>query len=149
MIEKSYEHEIVVTAPPVEVYAALTKNINQWWTTSATDASTLGKIVTFHFDKTFKTIQVTELAPNRSITWKCLDNYIDIPTLTTQGEWTGSTIMWSLIPQDKGTRVKLSHDGLTPSLQCFDICVAGWERFFAGSLKNYLETGQGAPYADI
>ncbi len=37
------------------------------------------------------------------------------------------------------------HKGLTPDLNCYEICDAGWTHFIINSLKQYLETGTGNP----
>lgn len=39
------------------------------------------------------------------------------------------------------------HEGFKPALECNKICEAGWG-YFLGSLKNYVETGNGSPYRE-
>ena len=36
------------------------------------------------------------------------------------------------------------HQGLTPELECFDMCHEGWTHYLA-SLVSYVETGEGQP----
>ena len=36
------------------------------------------------------------------------------------------------------------HQGLTPELECFDMCHEGWTHYL-DSLVSYVETGQGQP----
>ena len=46
---------------------------------------------------------------------------------------------------DDGCAVTFRHEGLTPQLECYDMCRAGWEQYVP-SLRDYIETGTGAPY---
>lgn len=41
--------------------------------------------------------------------------------------------------------LSFTHKGLTPNLNCYKICDAGWTHFIANSLKQYLETRIGTP----
>jgi len=53
--------------------------------------------------------------------------------------------VFRLSPEAGGTRLDFEHIGLTPALQCFDICQSGWT-IFLGSLESLVETGQGQPF---
>jgi len=39
----------------------------------------------------------------------------------------------------------LTHIGLTPEIECYDLCKNGWQSFLY-SLNKYLTTGIGAPF---
>jgi uncharacterized protein YndB with AHSA1/START domain len=44
------------------------------------------------------------------------------------------------------TRLDLEHVGLTPAIECFDICRDGWNQYL-GNLQSLVETGRGHPFA--
>ncbi|WP_420583068.1 hypothetical protein [Reichenbachiella sp.] len=61
-------------------------------------------------------------------------------------EWLDSEIVFLFKDLDKDTiELNFEHQGLTPKLNCYEICDAGWTHFICTSLKQYLETGKGVP----
>jgi uncharacterized protein YndB with AHSA1/START domain len=62
-------------------------------------------------------------------------------------EWDGTTIVFELAPAGKGTTVRFRHIGLTPQLECFDMCHSGWTHYLA-SFVAYVEGGEGQPYTE-
>ena len=103
--------------------------------------------MTVRFGKTFKVMEVDQAEPKRALRWRCVDSHIDAPgVLSRTDEWKGTTIAFDLSPDPAGTRLRLTHAGLTPQIECYDLCSAGWRQFL-GSLKAYAETGTGTPFA--
>lgn len=48
--------------------------------------------------------------------------------------------------EDNGqTLVRFTHEGLQPRIECFGACSNAWTDYIRGSLKNFIETGQGNP----
>jgi len=62
-------------------------------------------------------------------------------------EWAGTTIVFELEPAGEGTTVHFRHVGLTPQLECFDMCHGGWTHYLA-SLVAYVDGGEGQPYTE-
>ena len=44
-----------------------------------------------------------------------------------------------------GTELGFRHAGLTPQLECWDDCFAGWTHFMA-RIKTFAESGTGTPF---
>ena len=84
-------------------------------------------------------LQNDDLAGACSIFNSLLEN------LTKNDEWKGTAIVWKSTGNETGTRITLTHKGLIPKLECFEICRTGWN-YFLQSLKKYLETGKGYPF---
>ena len=100
------------------------------------------------FEKTTTWVMtVIEAFPNRSLAWKVSEANHDVEGLTKRDEWKGTTIKWQIAENEIGSKVTLTHQGLVPGLQCYEMCEAGWD-YFLGSLKRFLETGQGYPYQE-
>lgn len=60
-------------------------------------------------------------------------------------EWIGTRLIFR-ITDDTGDRARLmfKHLGLTPSLECWDICNNG-RNYFIKSLRQYMATRRGMP----
>lgn len=146
MSDRSYSTEIVVSIQPELVYKAITEDIDKWWTELSNQALEAGDKLVVRFEKnTSWVMTVSEANPNRSLTWKVAEANHDLANLSKKDEWKGTTIKWEIVENKNGSKVILTHHGLVPKLECFDICQTGWN-YFLGSLKDYLETGKGYPY---
>jgi uncharacterized protein YndB with AHSA1/START domain len=60
-------------------------------------------------------------------------------------EWDGTTIVFEITPAGGGAEVRFCHHGLTPQLECYDVCHEGWTHYLA-SLVDYVDHGAGHPY---
>jgi len=60
-------------------------------------------------------------------------------------EWPGTTIVFDITPAGGGSEMRFCHHGLTPQLECFDMCHEGWTHYLT-SLVDYVDTGVGHPY---
>ena len=146
MKNKSYEAEIKISASPEAVYHALTSQIDKWWTESSNEAGQVGDKLVVSFEKTtcWQMI-VTEASKNQLLVWQVLQAYHDLENIAKKDEWKGTTIRWEILATNAGSKLMLTHQGLVPELQCYEICQSGWH-YFLGSLKGFLETGKGHPY---
>lgn len=146
----TYSCTLKLDAPPTSVYSALSTHagLTGWWTEDCEIDPTPGGQATFRFGKTHKTFRIESLTPGQKVVWVCTDQYHHLPGLLKKtDEWVGTTINFSLSPVgDKATELTFIHEGLTPDLECYGICVAGWDHFLGNSLKQYVETGKGDPF---
>jgi uncharacterized protein YndB with AHSA1/START domain len=80
-----------------------------------------------------------EHAPGTSeVTWTVTDCAV-------MADWVGTKPSFSVHQSDDGTcTIEFRHIGLSPALECFDQCRAGWNHFMP-SLHQFLETGVGRP----
>ncbi|WP_222166162.1 SRPBCC family protein [Edaphocola aurantiacus] len=144
---KNYSQTITLNTTADKVFSALTNDIPLWWTEIFEGgASNQGDNFTIRFgDHIFKTMKVQELSADEKVVWLVEDSLIDIPGLSKQKEWIRTTIIWEILTKEHSTELKLTHIGLSPEVECYEICSGGWQQF-TGSLKLFLETGKGAPY---
>ena len=146
MSGQSYSTEILISAKPESVYRAITMDIDKWWTELSNQAWQVGDQLVVRFEETTSWVMtISEAIQNRSLVWKVVRANHDLDGLTIKDEWKGTNIKWKILENEVGSKVILTHQGLVPKLECFEICQAGWG-YFLGSLKNYLETGKGSPY---
>ncbi len=138
--------ELLISSTPEKVFAALTSNVDKWWTTSVSPASAVGEVLVAKFENdTCWEMQVTSIEKNSLVIWKVVKAFHNLDFLAQKDEWENTEIKWQIIPKKNGVLVKFYHKGLSPHLECYDICSSGWGYFLA-SLKDFLETGKGRPY---
>ena len=149
MTEQNYRRTISVSATPEQSYVALTTGYARWWTPTEDVFAAIGDRIKFTFPPSvsYWTLEATRLVPNRSVELVCVEalhKILDKPQAP-ETEWLGSRLVFNIESRDEQTLVHFDHEGLTPKLDCFEVCEAGWNQFFASSLKSYLDTGVGKP----
>ena len=45
----------------------------------------------------------------------------------------------------KSTQISFTHVGLVPEVECYDMCVKGWDQYVKGSLFKLITEGTGQP----
>ncbi len=149
MSEESYSKHFFVSAKPELVYQAITKEIDQWWTELSNEALHVGNKLTVQFEKTTTWgMTVSETLTNQFLVWQVTEANHDFENISTKDEWKGTTIRWKIEENETGSKIFFTHEGLVPTLECYEICEGGWG-YFLESLKNYLETGKGNPHKKI
>lgn len=90
---------------------------------------------------------ITEFTQHNKITWKCIKAEHFVEKLTNiEEEWLNTELFWKFKMDSDYVEISLTHKGLTPELNCYKVCEAGWNFFISTSLKNYLESGKGNPH---
>jgi hypothetical protein len=142
----SYETSIKVRADKENAFKACASELDKWWGKVDNSVTKEGEEFTISFGKTKWRFVITEFSEYDRITWKCIKAEHFVKGLTNiKEEWLNTELVWNFKKNGGDVEVSLLHNGLTPELNCYDICESGWNFFIATSLKNYLETGQGNP----
>ena len=47
--------------------------------------------------------------------------------------------------RDNKTQISFTHIGLVPEVECYDMCVKGWDQYVKGSLLELITVGKGQP----
>ena len=144
----SYTREIVVSSTPDEAYKALTIGFNEWWTTDCNSVADIEDKITFKFGPSYWVMRASNLVPGKLVELECIDadHVHDGMPSSILNEWKGSKLKWNIQKQELETKITFVHDGLAPSLECYEVCEQGWDYFFVNSLKQYLDTGEGSPF---
>ncbi|MEL6809411.1 MAG: hypothetical protein AAFO97_16685 [Pseudomonadota bacterium] len=137
-----YTASISTTVSPERASQAVTDDLEHWWSTRIerrTDGFTTrfnNSHATFHF----------EPGPDPlSFTWTCTDAHMIIEDVEDSAEWVGTQLMWQITATETGCEIHLTHKRLGPTLPCFDVCQRGWQHFFETSLRDHLNSNDGAP----
>lgn len=144
----SYSREIFVSCTPGAAYQALTTGFDKWWTTDSNPISVTGDKITFRFGPAYWVMRAINLVPDNLVELECIEAHHVHQGLPPSilNEWEGTKLKWEILKQGKKTRIKFIHQGLVPSLNCYEVCEQGWNYFFVNSLKKYLVTGKGSPF---
>lgn len=144
---ENYTATVTINTTASQLFNALTQEMPLWWTEMFEgNATEVGSSFTVRFgENVFKTMRVEELVSNVKVVWHVEDSLINIPELNNQKEWIGTTIVWEMEEKGDDVALKLTHVGLGPEIECYEICSSGWQQFIS-SLKAYLETSVGTPF---
>jgi uncharacterized protein YndB with AHSA1/START domain len=144
MSDRSFTTTISVTQPPHVALEAI-RNVRGWWSEGIEGATgSAGDEFTYRYgDVHHCTVRVTDVVPDRKVSWLVLSNYFNF--VEDETEWKDTTITFELTEREGGTEVRFTHHGLVPAYECFDACSDGWTFYIASSLRNLIETGEGQP----
>ncbi|MEM9585445.1 MAG: SRPBCC domain-containing protein [Pseudomonadota bacterium] len=150
MTTQSYAKSIDVQAHPSAAFNAVTQGVAEWWTCPDQPLSNIGDRAKFIFPPglSYWTFELTFIEPPMRVEWTCVDalHIHEGQPKEIETEWLDTKVLWHITENANGSRIDMQHQGLTPELLCYDVCEAGWDMFFLGSLKQYLDTGKGTPH---
>jgi uncharacterized protein YndB with AHSA1/START domain len=129
-----YQATMNINASPDAVFEALTTTsaISNWWVTASGGGNTGDELI-IHFGDSPLICHVDEAERPAHVRWTALDCDLE-------PDWVGTEIIFDLRPApDGGTHLDFRHHGLTPQLECFEMCQSGWIQALGG-LLNYVET---------
>ncbi|WP_421858043.1 SRPBCC family protein [Oricola sp.] len=153
MVESAryYQESIQVSASREASFQAIATGMDRWWT--QTTEGGLGKVgdrVTARFPPDYGhwTFEATVFDEVSRIEMVCVDAHhkVDGQPKEIDKEWLGTKIIWHFESIGDKTGITMTHDGLTPTLNCWDICLDGWNHFFRSSLKAYLDGEEPSPH---
>lgn len=137
-------------AHPSDVAALFTSaaGVSRWWGPTTGDATVGGVLTTSFGEHGVNTMRVLEAGPTR-VVWESVapDDGSAIGNTSTHHvqEWLGTTMEFDIVSADPGTALRFRHAGLTPQLECWADCLAGWTHFMA-SIQTFAQTGTGTPF---
>ncbi|MGH3276419.1 MAG: SRPBCC family protein [Streptosporangiaceae bacterium] len=132
-----YQSTKALESAPEAVFDALTSAdaIASWWA-PATGSGAAGGEITLLFGGQAVRIRVDETDRPARVCWTVL---VSDPL----PDWASTTITFDIAPAaDGGTVLHFTHHGLTPQLECFSMCSAGWTQYLA-SLVDYVDRDGG------
>ncbi|MDA1388208.1 MULTISPECIES: SRPBCC family protein [Glycomyces] len=126
-------------ASPEQTYDALAtlEGLSRWWTENTTGTTDVGGRISFKFENGDFEMEVTELDKGERVLWEVVGG--------SAPEWIGTKIHWDLKTEGDHTVVLFKHEGWREPVEFMHHCSTKWGSFLM-SLKQYLETGAGAPW---
>ncbi len=141
---QDYHSSITTKITPKEMFNKISE-VSKWWSLIFEGSSSkLGDVFTNHFKNgDWYEIKVDEMIPDKKIVWNVIDS--DQTWHKDRKEWTGTKIVWEISPVKNGSKVTMTHQGLSPEAECYDQCKMGWDYLLKESLYKYLTEGAGMP----
>jgi uncharacterized protein YndB with AHSA1/START domain len=127
----------VKSSSPDDVYAALTTldGLSGWWARDTTGDTKVDGVIAFRFGPGGFDMKVVELVPSKHVLWEVIDG---------PAEWIGTHVSWEIRRSGDFTIVLFEHRDWAEPVEFMYHCSTKWATFLL-SLKQLLETGQGAP----
>jgi len=141
---RSFTTSFTVDQSPGEAFAAI-NNVRAWWSgeiDGVTDQ--LGAEFTYRYeDVHFSKQQITELVSDQKVVWHVEDSFLSFVRDTT--EWNETEITFEVSRKGAQTEVRFTHQGLVPTIECFNDCSNAWGFYVNESLRSLITTGKGRP----
>ena len=149
---QDYRATISVTTSKAEAFHAVTSQMAQWWTTPTEgELAKVGDTATVRFlpEYGFWTFEATVVEPEERLEMLCVDAHhkVEGQPEAIDREWLGTRIIWEFKSFGDETEVSMINDGLPPELNCWGICLDGWDHFFKNSLKAFLNGESPSPHS--
>lgn len=135
-----YQKTIHVKASPGKLFDALTSvaGLAGWWVPVSGSGDSGGELRFIMNSPEPLVIRVDEATRPTTVRW----------TVTECGflpDWVGTRPVFTITPvDDNASELRFRHFGLTPELDCIEMCTSGWNHYLA-SLRDYVEVGRGTP----
>ena len=126
-------------------YTAISK-VSDWWIRDTEgETSARGGSFTVHFnrDQDFVRFRITEAQPGRRYVWHVEDCFLH--WFENKTEWNETDVIFDVVPTTGGSVITMAHRGLTPDVECYNVCNAGWEGHVMKSLYKLITEGAGTP----
>ncbi len=119
-------------------------NLGLWWGEAEGRLQEVGDrlVMGFPGHKTTWSFELQKLEPGKSIELYCYQAHHlhdDLPE-TIREEWKDTRLVFHFKPQGESCIVDFEHQGLDSQLDCFEVCVQGWQHYLEGSLRKFLQT---------
>jgi len=152
MSDESYRTTVLVEATPDRAYDAV-NDVRGWWSQDLDGRTdTIGAEFDYRGNQDGVNlhrarIRVVDLVHAERVEWLVLDNWMSF--IDDQAEWTGTRIVFEILPSERGSEIRFSHLGLVPSYECYDACFDAWTFFLQPSLREPITSGRGEPMARL
>ncbi len=135
---------LLVDQNPNEVFHAV-NNVRGWWSEEIEGGTEkLNDEFTYHFEDIHQCkMKLIEVVPDKKVVWLVLSNYFKFTKDKT--EWKGTNVIFEISQKDNKTMLRMTHQGLVPEYECFEICRDAWTSYIQNSLRNLIVTGKGQP----
>ena len=134
---------LLVDQTPEEAFKAV-NNVRGWWGEGVKGGTENlnDEFIYRHEDIHYRKHKLIEVVPNKKVVWLTTDSTLTF--IEDKTEWTGTKVVFDISTKGDKTQIKFTHQGLTPSVECYDACNEGWN-YYIKSLYSLITTGKGHP----
>lgn len=142
MKASDFTTSILVENTPKEVFNAV-NSPKKWWPGEITGSSAK---INDEFTYSYKDIhcskqELIELSPDKKVIWLVTESRLNYTEDI--NEWAGTKLVFEISVEGNMTRLKFSHQGLSPEIECFESCSNSWSQIIQQSLYSLITTGKG------
>src|SRR5437660_10694350 len=139
MNTQDYHKSITTTVSAEEAFTKIS-SVTSWWSTNITgSAKNLNDVFTLRVGNSDKvTLQVVEVVPNKKWVWLVTDG--QMLWLKDTAEWKDTQIVFEISEGTHQTRIDMTHVGLVPGVECYNVCEDVWNRHLK-DMTTWIETG--------
>jgi uncharacterized protein YndB with AHSA1/START domain len=137
-----YRKTIRLRVSASDVFDALTTvtGLSSWWTRTTGSGEAGGEVRFFFTSPTEPCVMHVDRADRPTLVEWTVTECAFLP------DWVGTRPVFTITPvEGDGTELHFRHHGLTPELECIEMCTDGWNTCLA-SLSHFAESGQGNPF---
>jgi len=140
---QDYQRTVSANVSTEEAYNKIAR-VSDWWNKKSTGkAREVGDTFKVDFGKTWVDFKVVEAVQNQRVVWHVEDCHLHF--LNDPKEWKDTRVIWDVAAVNGTTTVTMTHAGLTPAVECFETCKAGWNFHVGESLRMLLTEDHGLP----
>lgn len=139
---KDYNATLTSSHNAEVIFKTITEEMSNWWAPMSGKFVNLGDQASIRFgENSYWSFEASTLNKPSRVVLTCngahhiCDNLSD----KSRAEWLGTKLVFEITEEQENSHINFTHIGLVPELECFDECKAGWDHYFLGSLKDYLE----------
>lgn len=143
MKQQDYSSTVTAKVTPEQAFERISR-VADWWTRAFTGAAQkVGDTFTVRFGETFVDFKIREVVPGKNVVWQVTD--CNLHWINDKKEWKETSVVWEASPVNGATRVKMTHVGLVPGVECYANCKEGWDFSVGKSLWKLLNENIGLP----
>jgi hypothetical protein len=145
MKNNSYSTILEINQSPEIVFSAIC-HITNWWSHDFIGKSENldDEFVIHHPNQHYSKQKLIEFIPNESIVWLVTESRL-YWLKGNQQEWTGTKMDFKISHKENKLRLEFTHEGLTPDMECYNMCEQGWNIVIKDWLHHYITTGKPSP----
>lgn len=142
MKAQDFTTSLLLDQTPGEVYKAI-NNVAGWWQGEVKGSSTklndefTYQMQEFHYSKQ----KVVKLIPDQKVVWLVTESKLNF--IENKSEWSGTKIIFEISRINNKTQLQFTHQGLLPTVECYNDCSGGWTGLIQKSLVSFIKTGKG------
>lgn len=144
MKHQHYTTAFLVDKTPEEAFNGI-NNVRGWWSgevggiTNKNNTEFTYTVPDVHFCK----MKITEFIPGRKVVWDVLES--NISYVKDKTEWTGTKMVFEISKKNGKTKIRFTHSGLVPAIECYNGCSNAWGMLVNGNLRKLITTGKDQP----